>query len=481
MANDAQIIGETELKFSLDGRVADQVPRHRLLAELRGQARPQCSVYFDTPEATLRRKGYSLRVRQVGDHFTQTLKTRASQAGLFDRGEWEMPVAGKEPDLAALAKTPLKGLKALGGSLKPVVCSDVERTTWLVDHLDSAIEVVLDSGAVTAAGKKLAFHELELELKHGEPAAMFSLARMLLESFPLRLGVLSKEERGEMLAHGLGSPQKASPLTFDDSMTVEQVFGQILTSTVRQFRLNEYSILAHRDHEGLHQARIAMRRLRGALTLFRPAVGQAGLQRLRGELRWFTSSLAEARDLDVFLADHDDLVRADRKTLQSARRAAYDEVTAAIDSQRLRNLLLDLVEWLTIGDWQKADASAPIARFASKRLDVLWKKVRQNSSDLAGLNDERLHQLRIHCKKLRYAVEFLASLYGKDTRKFTSKLEQIQDGLGRLNDETIGRILIARLELRADAEVVFAGSRFEQVRDLQKHFKSLRKVGRFWA
>ena len=481
MKCDAQHAGEIELKFSLDGRAAGKIARHRLLADHDRQSRSQRSVYFDTTDATLRTKGYSLRVRQVGDGFTQTLKTRASQAGLFSRGEWEMPVAAMAPDLTALAQTPLKGLRRIGGDLVSVVQCDVERTIWLVDHLDSAIEVVLDSGVVSASGKELAFHELELELKQGTPAAIFSFARMLLESVPLRLGVVSKQERGEMLALGLGAPHKASPLLFDDGMTVEQVFGQILISTVRHFRLNESAVIAQSDHEALHQARVAMRRLRGALTLFRPAIRQAGLERLRDELRWLTSSLADARDLDVFVAEHDDLARADRKKLRSAQRAAYDEVGAAIDSQRLRNLLLDLVEWLSIGKWQKSAASAPIAKFANQRLDALWKKVSHLASDLANLDDERLHRLRIHAKKLRYAVEFLASLYGKDARKFTSRLEQIQDGLGRMNDEVTGRQLIARLSLHADAEIMFAGSRPEQIRDLQKHFKALRKVGRFWA
>ena len=81
MKCDAQHAGEIELKFSLDGRAAGKIARHRLLADHDRQSRSQRSVYFDTTDATLRTKGYSLRVRQVGDGFTQTLKTRASQVG----------------------------------------------------------------------------------------------------------------------------------------------------------------------------------------------------------------------------------------------------------------------------------------------------------------------------------------------------------------------------------------------------------------
>jgi len=481
MIDGAQAHKEIELKFVLDEPAMRKVLRQPLLADIDCQHRSQRSVYFDTAKSSLKKRGYTLRVREAGNVFTQTLKTRGSHAGLFDRREWEIAVSGPEPDLALLARAPIRNLQDFDGELVPVVRSDVERTIWLVEHCDSSIELVLDSGAVTAFGREAHFHELELELKKGERADLFALARVLLGSAPLRLGVLSKEERGRTLAQDPGKVQKLQKLKFDDRMTVEQVFGQILMACVRHFRLNETLIHEQGDQEALHQARTALRRLRVALILFRPAIRQPGLKPLRSELRWITRCLAGARDIDVFLADHDELKWDDRRKLRSARGAAYRKARAAIDSRRLQNLLLDLVEWLSIGDWQKAAASDPIAKFAAKRLEFLWKKVGNCSSDLFVLDDERLHRLRIRIKNLRYATEFLASLYGKKARKFASQLADIQDNLGRMNDEAIGRELIAELSLRADGDSPPGRSRVQRLYLLQKQFRAIRKGGRFWS
>src|SRR5688572_27892296 len=78
-------------------------------------------------------------------------------------------------------------------------------------------------------------------------------------------------------------------------------FAAIAQSCLRHFRLNEPLIIKHREPDALHQARVAMRRLRSALSLFRPAVFDADFPGLREELRWFTGQLGHARNLDVLL------------------------------------------------------------------------------------------------------------------------------------------------------------------------------------
>jgi CHAD domain-containing protein len=314
-------------------------------------------------------------------------------------------------------------------------------------------------------------------LKRGDPADLFSFARTIIEAAPLKLGVLSKDERGELLGHEAGE-QGAPTLMVDAGMTVGQAFEQIAGSCIRHFRLNEAPILTDWDEGALHQARIAMRRLRGALDFFRPAIRQSGLSTLETEVRWLAGSLADARDIDVFMAQHDALGRADRKRLKAAREAAYAEAVAAVDSPRLRNLLLDLVQWLALGKWQKKTASRSLSKFADERLDKRWNMVRQRASHLAELDDKGLHRLRIAVKKLRYAVDFLGPLYGKRARKIASRLGKIQDCLGLINDEAVSRKLIADLSLRiADACPAERARRLDM---LEKHFHKLAEAGRFW-
>ena len=272
MAKSSRDHREAELKFELGRRAARKVRHHPLLADTSHQTESQTSVYFDTPKGKVHDAGYSLRVREAGENYTQTVKTNGGGAGLFDRGEWEVPVPDLSIDRKALKQTPLGKLK-LDGKLKPQVRSDIERATWLIDRDGSLIEVVLDSGTVSAGDKEQKFRELELELRAGQPAAMFSLAKELSEDVPLEIGVLSKEQRGRMLAEGaLDHEQRAQAPAIADDMTASQAFAAIVHECVRHFRLNQALIIAERDPDALHQARVAMRRLRTAFSLFRPAI-----------------------------------------------------------------------------------------------------------------------------------------------------------------------------------------------------------------
>jgi triphosphatase len=483
MAQRTQDHGEVELKFELDGRAAKVIRRHGLLSDAAHGTQSQTSVYFDTSDGEIHKAGYSLRVRQVGDCFTQTVKTNGGSAGLFDRGEWEAPVDQMAPDPKALGRTPLRKLKKLDRKAEPVVRSDVERTTWLIDRDGSVIEAVLDSGMVSAGDEEAKFHELELELKAGEPKALFDFAQELGQDVPLQVGVLSKEERGLMLADGtFDQVHKASALDIRKSMDAGQAFTLIVHECVRHFRLNEGLILAQRNPEALHQARVALRRLRTGFSLFRPAIRQASLEPLRMELREFLSPFGEARNLDVFLDNRgDELGWRDRRKLTSARADTYDQVIDALSAQRSRDMFLDLVEWTASGDWRREAASAPIREFAGPRLDAVWQKIRRNGARLSELEEHQLHRLRINVKKLRYAVDFLAPLYPrKRVRKFASSLEDMQDCLGLVHDDMVSRQIVADFGLGETGRTDVTG-RSRQIKAMETRFKRVKRVGRFWT
>jgi inorganic triphosphatase YgiF len=482
MAQRTRDHAEVELKFELDGRAAKDVRRHGLLAEVGHQTQSQSSIYFDTAKGEVHKAGYSLRVRQVGDCFTQTVKTNGGSAGLFDRGEWETPVEQMEPDLKALDWTPLGKLKSLNRKVEPTVSSDVERTTWLIDHDGSVIEAVLDSGTVSAGKEEAKFHELELELKAGEPKALFDFAHELAKAVPLEVGVLSKEQRGQMLAEGaFGHEHKASDLDIDEAMDAGEVFASIVHECIRHFRLNEPLIASERNPKALHQARVALRRLRTAFSLFRPAIQQASLEPLRNELREFLVPFGEARNLDVFLDRLGaDLSWRDRRKLTSAREETYDRVIDTLKAQRSRDMFLDLVEWTASGDWRNDAASTPILEFAAPQFDAVWRKVKRRGAKVRDLEEHQLHRLRINVKKLRYAVDFLAPLYAKKkVRKFASSLEEMQDCLGLIHDDMVSREIVAEYVLaepgRTDVTV-----RSRQLKTMESRFKHVKRVGRFW-
>ena len=114
--------------------------------------------------------------------------------------------------------------------------------------------------------------------------------------------MLSKSERGFGLADG-GEPNsfKAEPIALRPNLSVAQAFQIIARACVRHFRINEPLLIASRSAEPLHQARVAIRRLRSALSLFEPIVTDNINQRLKRSLRDVSHQFGEARNLDVYI------------------------------------------------------------------------------------------------------------------------------------------------------------------------------------
>ncbi|MBV9930252.1 MAG: CHAD domain-containing protein [Alphaproteobacteria bacterium] len=477
---------EVELKLVLEPGAAARLRAHPLLAGVEAQTVEQKSVYFDTRGQALRKAGFSLRIRTAGGRRVQTVKATGASAGLFDRPEWEQAVDGDTPALDAIGRTLLAPLLTAGRArrLVPLVVSQVRRTRWDVDRFAAAIEIALDEGAVEAAGRRHGLCELELELKSGPPQALFAAGRALAADLPLRIGVLSKAEQGFALAGGrLGKVAKAEPVALDASMRVADAFAAVVAACLRHFRRNEGLVRDARDPAALHQARVAMRRLRAAFSLFAPAMRCEALAPLRAELRWFTAGLGEARNLDVLLAGAE-WTPVDRRKVEAAREEAYDGIAETLDSPRLRLLMIDLLAWAETGPWRaRRRARGPFDDFAGRRLDRLWEKVAARGAVLRELGEEERHRLRIDVKKLRYAVEFAATVYAEPSarKRFRNALEAMQECLGHLNDIATARLLHARYGLAAAPPAADAGAAGAgHLAEAERAFRQLRRAPPFW-
>jgi CHAD domain-containing protein len=260
-------------------------------------------------------------------------------------------------------------------------------------------------------------------------------------------------------------------------MSVAQGFQAIVAACIRHFRLNEPLVIEQRDVEALHQARVAMRRLRSALSLFRPMVEGEDFERLRDELRWFTTELSEARNLDIILQF--DFPQAERERLVSERERAYDAVIAAMESPRFRRLMLDLSSRVAGGDWRRGKkTSEPLARFAERRIDRLWRRV-SRARGLRAMDDHERHRLRIEIKKLRYALQFVAALHlrrPKRKKRFADAVEGVQEALGRVHDLSVTRTFVAP-EVWLEP---LAGTERKSLREARRSLRRLRKIGTYW-
>jgi inorganic triphosphatase YgiF len=136
---------EAELKFRVAPGKLSSLAKARLAGARRGDRSEQnlTSTYFDTPKHKLRRNGFTLRVRQTGDGYVQTIK---AGPGVLARGEWETGLDDARPDLAKARKTPLEKLinKKLHRKLKPVFRTSVRRIAQPIRTRQSEIELAID-------------------------------------------------------------------------------------------------------------------------------------------------------------------------------------------------------------------------------------------------------------------------------------------------------------------------------------------------
>lgn len=471
---------ETELKLQIDPEAIAFLEASDLLGK-GGKAEKQHAVYFDTADRALHAHGMSLRIRRSGQDRIQTLKiSDGPMTGLFNRAEWDLAVSNDDPAISGL--DPLT--KLLGDDarkLVPIFEIRNERRLWTIRQGASTMELVVDRGAAVAADRESPIHEIELELKSGQPRDLFNLARKIDAVVPVRLGISTKAERGYDLLGPARSAAKAEPVILEENATVSQAFQAIAMSCVRQYRRNEAILLQSPNPAALHQARVALRRLRSALSIFKAALNTDRAAYFSAALRSFAAILGDARNLDVL--EEQPLAPEARARIAEARHAAYDQVAALLHAPHCRALFLDLVEWLS-GDGHVGDAAlaeAPIETFASRQLDRLWRRVGKDGRHLGKGSDEARHDVRKDAKKLRYAVEFFATLFNTPKRQgrrrnFLKRMERLQEDLGGLNDLVTADLLFDTLGI---AHPAFA-DRDRMIGSAVKSWDGLVHVKRFW-
>ena len=466
----------TEVELKLAASAADLPELKRALVEMAStstssQAR-LVSTYYDTPNLALKRQGLTLRVREHGDRFIQTVKTGDPGGDLLTRGEWEDELAESRPDPEA-AQSGEHLPDGIAGDLKPLFATDVTRMTFAIEPAPATrIEAAIDQGEIRAAGggETEPISEIELELKSGDAAALYDVALQLLDVAPIRIEPRSKSERGYRLgeeADAAPPVAHAEPVVLDPTMTVEAALQEIGRACLAHLLHNEAAALAMQP-EGVHQMRVAVRRIRSAVSAFRKLLSAADRHRISDELGWLVDILGGARNLDVFAtelllptraalvyeAGIDDLAAA----LDRERSAAYQRVERAILSERYAAGMLRVSHWFEARGWRDGPArrptllTSPIGKLAPHLLDRRWREVRKRSKRFGQLTAQRRHKLRIAAKKLRYTFGASSLFDQDDLQDFMKQLKRLQDDLA--TPTTCGCAPFARALRRLRAEPV---------------------------
>jgi triphosphatase len=261
-----------------------------------------------------------------------------------------------------------------------------------------------------------------------------------------KLSVAAKAERVEI-------PKKAS---------VGEAADIVFAACLRHWTLNEAAVAGAPDPDGVHELRVASRRMRAALSAFHQIISASRFSWLKREINWFTGSLGMARDWDVFLAElllpveaarpGDAGLAKLRASAIAARKEGYAAAQQAIRSQRYSTLFERMRQFLSPGSWRLDSNEArecfddSAVKLASRSLTKRRKAVLTHGHDFKRLLPPARHQLRIALKKLRYTVEFFSSLYsGKREEFYFHSLTHLQDSLGKMNDIVVAEHLLKHL------------------------------------
>ena len=314
-------------------------------------------------------------MRHIGDKRVQTIKTAYHGSGCFERSEWEQAIEGDQPDLARVTDTALGPLLTddVCSALNPIFETRIERTAYHLNGNDTDIVMAVDEGQIVATDSSCPVSEIELELKHGNPTELFKIARDITDIVPAQLDVKSKSERGyDLIEKTPVAAEKACDPGLSAGMSTGRAFTLIGRACLRHLVVNVPATI-NRNSEALHQMRVALRRLRAAISSFSDVVSDDRVNTIKTELRWLAQEFGPARDLDTLLLE---VIRPLRKQHPNepgllsinrmfARRRlkGFRRAQEAVQSARFRTLVLDAAEWVEAGPWSTSedplDASTP--------------------------------------------------------------------------------------------------------------------------
>ena len=481
-----------DLELSLDPDDAPRLLRLPLLASAtRGRAQARRIVWYDSPDAALTASGLALAQ---------------------DRGAWRIeklvpqpediwPPGAPPPVLAQAADQAALG-HALPSPLAPAVAFAGRQRSIALTTDQGTVTLTLLRGTLRAVTEEQAVARLHLS---GEERAVLQVVLALASE--VRLAVASATLAADALAAAHGAsppPRRAGGTALPAGFGVADGFAFALahlTDVVLHF-----APAAAADQTGpepVHQMRVALRRLRSAVTVFRPVLDCPELQAAAAGLKALSLRLGPTRDWDVFMGETLPAVteafpkqpRLERlvAAAERRRRDCHAALRDFLGETEFRRVGIELA-WLAAARcWHPPppdmEQAMPLRDYGAEVLGRRLRKLQQ-ADDMAELDAPGLHALRLRAKRTRYAAEFFAPLYpGKAPRRFLTRLAAVQDGLGALNDRATAEKLLAELGgpggRHGYAVGLVLGFTAAATTDLlprvKRRWAKFQRAGRFWA
>lgn len=483
-----------ELELGLDPNDAARLPRLPLLAPLKsGRARSRAVriVWHDGPDRALARQGLALAEQRPQWRLERLLP---------DTQSWP---PGAPAQVLATGRDPSALDQALPDPLVPIAALEGRALSLSLGTERGPVGLTLINGVVRAVAAEHRISRLRLE---GADDAVQALAVALAGEVRLAVPCASLAAEAAAAASGTEPPPRHEGAPeLPAGLSVGEAFAHVvghLSDVILYFAPTAAS--GSKGPEPVHQMRVAVRRLRSAIKVFRHAVHCPEVDAADKGLKALAAKLAPTRDWDVFVTETGAAVAkvfpAEQRmqrllgAVERRRRTCHDELREFLDGVEFRRLGVELaclaggpVSHGTLDDADQSELLAPLEAFAANVLDKRLKRVLQAEEDIAGLEPAALHAIRLQAKRLRYAAEIFAPLYpSKVTHRFLRRLSRLQDQLGALNDGAVAASLLGELASSSHAFAIglvlgFVGARNSETRDrIDKAWRKFHRVEAFW-
>lgn len=429
----------------------------------KGQVKELCAVYWDTSDLRLAREGITLRHRSgEGAADGWHLKLPVHAAGVPDASTGtrdEMHETGPD-DAVPSSLRDLVEVHLRAAVLGPVATLQTIRTSYqlmddtgrpLAELVDDLVSVI-NQGHV--AGR---FREIEVEDAGGGLGLLEDVGTVLRAAGAVGGEFVPKVVRA-LGPRATAEPDPPKPGVVDPKDPARLAVQAMLRRYIRVFMANDQAVRRGTD-DGVHQMRVAARRLRSALKTFGPLVDADWAQSLRDELKWVADSLGGARDAEVLLArllgDLDALppelvigpVRAKvEQTVGGDLAHATETALATLRSERY----LALVDRLVAAGWDPMTtplAEKPTGEVLPPLVAAAWDKLAKGASRVRRKDaaDEDWHRTRIKAKQARYSAEAVVPVFGKPAKALAREAEAVQELLGEHQDAVVAADVLRRL------------------------------------
>jgi CHAD domain-containing protein len=464
-------------------------------------------AYLDTADWRVFRAGFALRIRGKNGEAEACLKgLRSARSDVADRRELTEPLTSSALEALAEATGPVAsrvsdviGEKSLH-TLFEVRTSRQRFAVRRPGREEQLGEVALDDSRVLFGngGHEASLRRVEIEA-FGEQArgSLEPLVGLLRSECGLQPGAPSKFAVG-LRAAGLAPPalRPSAVAPILPSIRIGQAVRQALAGQLADWRAHEPGARLGEDPEELHALRVAGRRMDAVLALFAADL-PAGLGPARRKLKTLLGTLGAVRDLDILLAEIGSLGHR----LAESQRAALEPLIRYGEAERARARarMLRALNARSSQKWFEQLASvaaqssspaspsrgtAPATAVLPELIRTRYRKLRKRARRLrpsSPMSD--YHALRVRTKKLRYALETCASLYGRPAEEMLEALRRLQGRLGDQQDACVITRELMRLATRPPAgipaETLFLMGRLAERHSLEA-VRMGRRIGKGW-